>query len=82
VYNISGYSELGRVFGGQKGIMNLKNLEVYSMTLDQRSIHDAYIWVTGTLAVNVQYKGNVYYKGAPIRIDYQHFNDGRLLPLQ
>jgi hypothetical protein len=52
------------------------------MDLDQRSIFDAFVSVTGKLNVRVQYKGNVYYKGTPASISYDHYNDGRLLPLQ
>jgi hypothetical protein len=82
VFNISGYTGYASVYGGEKGIMNLKNLQALQMDFDQRSIHDAYIWVTEWLNVRVQYKGNVYYKGAPYPINYQHFNDGRLVLLQ
>ncbi|HEY4151584.1 MAG TPA: DUF2807 domain-containing protein [Chitinophagaceae bacterium] len=81
-YDLSGSAAYASVYCGQKGTMNLGNLQVVNMDLDQRSIRDAHVWVTGTLNVRVQYKGNVYYKGNPSFINYTHYNDGRLLPFQ
>ncbi len=81
-YNLSGSASYASVYCGEKGTMNLGSLQVETMDFDMRSIRDAYIWVTGALDVRVQYKGNVYYKNNPALINYQHYNDGRLLPLQ
>jgi hypothetical protein len=79
-YDLSGSAAYASVYCGQKGTMNLGALQVVKMDLDQRSIRDAHVWVTDELNVRVQYKGNVYYKGSPVQINYQHYNDGRLLP--
>jgi hypothetical protein len=81
-YTLSGNTGYATVYCGQKGTMDLRNLRIQNIDLDQRSVRDLYVWVTGTFAVKVQYKGNVYYKGTPQSFNYQHFNDGRLLPLQ
>jgi len=81
-YIISGQTGYANVYCGEKGTMKLQGLQAETMDLDHRSIFDAFIWVTGTLNARVQYKGNVYYKGTPPGINYAHYNDGRLLPLQ
>jgi len=81
-YNLSGTATYASLYCGEKGTMNLGNLQVETMDFDMRSIRDAYVWVTGALTVRVQYKGDVYYKDNPAQINYLHYNDGRLLPLQ
>ena len=82
-YILSGDVGYATVYCGQKGTIDLRDLKAQNMIVDQRSVRDLYIWVTDQLTVKVQYKGNVYYKNSPsYPINYQHFNDGRLLPLQ
>ena len=81
-YTLSGEVGYASVYCGMKGTMDLRNLKIQNTDVDQRSVRDLYMWVTGTFTVRVQYKGNVYYKGSPSPINYQYFNDGRLLPLQ
>jgi len=81
-YTLGGDIGYATIYCGQKGTMDLRNLHIQDVDLDQRSIRNLYVWVTGTLLVKVEYKGNVYYKGNPDSVNYRHFNDGRLLPLQ
>jgi len=70
------------IFSGIKGTMDLRNLKVKRAEVDQRSVRNMYVWATDQLWVKVEYKGNVYYKGSPSLMEYQQFNDGRLLLLQ
>lgn len=81
-YTLSGDVGYATVYCGMKGTMDLRNLKMQNTEVDQRSVRDLYVWATDHLTVRVQYMGNVYYKGTPPNISYQHFNDGRLLPLQ
>ncbi|HSC36888.1 MAG TPA: DUF2807 domain-containing protein [Chitinophagaceae bacterium] len=80
-YIITGTTGYASLYGGQKGTMRLQGLQAEGVYLDQRSIFDAFVWATVSLTVRVQYKGNVYYKGTP-NITYDHYSDGRLIPLQ
>ena len=81
-YTLSGDVGYATLYCGMKGTMDLRNLKLQNTEVDQRSVRDLYVWATDHLTVRVQYKGNVYYKGSPPNISYQHYNDGRLLPLQ
>jgi hypothetical protein len=82
VYNLSGFIGYATVYCGQKGTMDLRNMQILNANVDQRSIRNMYIWASDGLTIKVEYKGNVYYKGSPNPINVQYFDDGRLLPLQ
>lgn len=80
IYNISGTVNTCYLYCGQKGTMDLRNLQATECEIDYRSIFNSFVWVKNQLKVRVQYKGSVYYKGTP-QISYEHYNDGRLLPM-
>jgi hypothetical protein len=79
-YTITGSTANCVIYCGQKGIMDLRNLQINTLFMDYRSIFNAYVQVKTAMDVRVQYKGNVYYKGNPSSITYAHYNEGQLLP--
>lgn len=79
-YTITGSATNCNIYCGQKGILDLRNLQINTLDMDFRSIFNAYIQVKDAMNVRVQYKGNVYYKGNPPSITYAHYDDGQLLP--
>jgi hypothetical protein len=81
IYNITGTTNTCRIYCGQKGTMDARGLTINYLDMDYRSIFNSYVWVVVNLNAKVQYKGNVYYKATPQKIDYERYNDGQLLPL-
>jgi Putative auto-transporter adhesin, head GIN domain len=76
---ISGRSDYTYIYCAEVGSVNLVDFISTQVAIDQRSIKDIYVNVTGSLQANIFYKGNVFYKGKPAVIDTLITNSGRLI---
>lgn len=79
---LSGQSNLTDIFCAAEGNINMFQLTSVNLTLNQRSVRDIDINVTGSLNADVVYKGNVFYMGNPVKIDSLITSTGRLIHVQ
>jgi hypothetical protein len=69
------------IYCADQGAIDLRNFESGYILMDHRSVRDMYLFASGTLAGNILYKGNVYYKGDPAVIKVETKNSGKLYKL-
>ena len=79
---LSGQSNTTVIYCAAEGYINMFQLPSVNLTLNQRSVRDIDINVTGSLNADVVYKGNVFYMGNPVKIDSLITNTGRLIHVQ
>jgi hypothetical protein len=78
----SGQSNSTTIYCADEGYINMFQLNSTNLMLNQRSIRDIDINVSGLLYADIVYKGNVFYKGNPLKIDSLITNSGRLIHVQ
>ncbi len=78
---ITGQSDSAYIYCADVGSVNLLDFVCTQVSVNQKSIKDVYVNVTGLLQANILYKGNVFYKGRPGAIDTVITNSGRLIHL-
>ena len=78
----TGASYATAIYCAQEGFIDMFGLNTINLDLDQRSIRDIHINVSGSLKVRISYKGNVFYKGNPISIDSLYTSSGKLIHVQ
>jgi hypothetical protein len=78
---ITGQSDHTYIYCSEVGSVNLVDFISTDVAIDQKSIKDIYVNVTGSLHANIVYKGNVFYKGKPGTIDTLITSSGRLIHL-
>ena len=78
----TGQSNTTTIFCAEEGSMDMFGLNTVNLVLNQRSIRDINVNVSGLFQAVVAYKGNVYYKGNPVKIDSLITNSGRLIHVQ
>ena len=76
-----GQSDNAYIYCSEAGAVNLEDLVSSNVDIEQKSIRDIYVNVTDSLHAKILYKGNVFYKGTPGRIDTLQTNSGRLIHL-
>ncbi len=79
---LSGQSISTNIYCAAEGYINLFQLTSVNLYLNQRSVRDMDINVTGSLNADIVYKGNVFYKGNPAKIDSLITSSGRLIQVQ
>ena len=75
---LQGKSASTRVYCAVSGSVNLRDFVSDYISVDHRSLRDSWINVSGTLEAKILYKGNLYYKGNPTKIDTMYSSSGRL----
>jgi len=76
---ISGQSNLTNIYCAEEGSIDMFQLTSVNLWLNQRSIRDINVNVSGTLHADIVYIGNVFYKGNPVQIDSLITNSGKLI---
>jgi Putative auto-transporter adhesin, head GIN domain len=78
---LSGQSTNTTVYCADAGSVNLVDLESVNVSIDQKSVRDCFVNVSGLLNADIVYRGNLYYKGNPVTIDSLITSSGRLIRL-
>ena len=76
---LQGTVKNGTINSYAEGLLDLRNLNINNLTMLSDSYNDAYIWVTGTLEVEITSLGNVYYRGDPYIKKYIRTGQGQLI---
>jgi hypothetical protein len=78
---LSGNCDSAYVYCSDQGKADLKNLECKQVYIDHTGIYDAYVNAKQWLFANVLYKGNVYYKGTPAKMQATCNNSGKMISI-
>jgi hypothetical protein len=78
---VSGQATAVSVYCAEAGSVNLINLSAVDVYVDQKSVRDSYVNVSGQLRADIVYLGNLYYQGNPTKIDTLITSSGRLIHL-
>ncbi|HTQ26948.1 MAG TPA: DUF2807 domain-containing protein, partial [Puia sp.] len=79
---VSGSAYNAFIYCADAGSVDLSGLPSTNVSIDQKSVRDSYVNVSGTLQASVVYRGNVYYEGSPTSVDSLITSSGRLIHLQ
>jgi hypothetical protein len=79
---LSGNCDFAYVYCGDQGKADLRNLVCNQVSVDHKGIYDTYVNAKDSLAANVLYKGNVYYKGHPPVMQAVCTNTGKMISIQ
>jgi hypothetical protein len=77
----TGNCDSAYVYCGDQGKADLRNLVCNYVWVDHKGLYDTYVYAKHTLLANVLYKGNVYYKGNPVKTQVQCTNSGQVISL-
>lgn len=78
---LTGQSDDTYIYCAEAGSINLVDFISGNVNVEHKSIRDVYVNVTGSLRAKILYKGNIFYKGTPARIDTLTTNSGTLIHL-
>jgi hypothetical protein len=78
----TGQSNSTYIYCADEGSIDMFQLSSINLWLNQRSIRDIDVNVSGLLNADIVYKGNVFYKGNPLTIDSLITNSGRLIHVE
>jgi hypothetical protein len=73
-----GKSNTCYMYTTERGKTDMRDFSVKSMWINYQGIDDAYVTVSDYLSVNINFKGNIYYKGNPI-VEANYYNLGRAI---
>jgi hypothetical protein len=76
---LTGQCNSSVIYCAEEGFVDESKLVSANLALDQRSVRDMYVNVSGYLNAKISYIGNVYYKGNPLRVDSLITNTGKLI---
>lgn len=77
----SGKSGVSFVYVHDTALLDARNLETGYTYIRNSSTGDCNVYVTKELSAEIQYTGNIYYRGAPYFIDEQRSGEGQLIKL-
>ena len=77
---LEGTTDSCYAYCGTMGTLDFRNFQAKRMGMDYSSIRNAYVSVSEHLAGTIYFKGNVYYRGNPSKLNVQTPKEGRFIP--
>lgn len=76
----SGRVGVAYISNGGAGPMHCENLRCDIVFVKTRSTNHTFVNVSNWLGAEINWKGNIYYRGTPGKIDLLRTNEGKLIP--
>ena len=81
-FSVRGKSNVNFIYAASYGPFFCENLETAFTFMNNRGSNDCYVYCTKHLGVDIEYTGNIYYKGNPETISANITGTGQLIELE
>ena len=78
-FYIRGHSGVNFIYAASYGPFYCEELKTIFTYMNNRGSNDCYVWATYHLGVDIEYLGNIYYKGNPVTINANITGTGQLI---
>jgi len=81
-FYIRGKSGVNFIYASSYGPFYCEELKTIFTYMNNRGSNDCYVWATYHLGVEIEYLGNIYYKGDPVTINSNITGTGQLIHIE